>query len=71
MSEHFLTSAKAYAALLGAIVTGLLGTVAPASQTWQILTYVAAVLTAVVTFVVPNAPATPGEFKTGADLSGR
>ena len=51
-----MTAAKAYAALLGGIVTALLGTLPPDTKVWQILTFVAAVCTAVATFAVPNKP---------------
>jgi hypothetical protein len=49
-----LATAKAWAALVGGIVTALLATVPPQTQTWQILTYVAAVATAIATYAVPN-----------------
>lgn len=52
-----LKSAKAYAALIGAIVTALLGTVPPETTFWQMLTFVAAVCTAVATYSVRNADA--------------
>lgn len=48
--------AKAYAALIGGIVTALLGTIPPETKVWQILTFVAAVCTAIATFAVPNKP---------------
>ena len=50
-------AAKAWIALIGAVVTALLGTVPPDTTVWQVLTYASAVLTALVTFAVPNAPA--------------
>lgn len=53
-----LESAKAIASLVGAIVTALLGTQAPGSTTFTILTIVAAVATAVATYQVPNAEPT-------------
>lgn len=47
--------AKAYAALIGAVVTAVLGTVPPDTGIWQVLTVVAAVCTAVATYAIPNA----------------
>ena len=53
-------AAKAYVALLGAIVTALLGlSVIPVVGTWHTaLTIVSAILTAIVTYAVPNRPTT-------------
>ena len=56
MTDHILARAKAYAALVGAIVTAILGTVPPHTTAWTVLTAVAAIATAVATYVVPNAP---------------
>lgn len=55
--KKILESAKAVASLVGAIATALLATQAPDSQTFTVLTIVATVATAVVTWVVPNAEA--------------
>ena len=55
MSSHILAAAKAYCALVGSVVTAILGTVPPHTQLWTILTVAAAVLTAVATYAVPNA----------------
>lgn len=54
--NHFLVCAKAYAALVGSIVTGLLATVPPHTTVFTVLTFVAALATALVTFSVPNKP---------------
>jgi len=56
-----MSAAKAWVALLGAIVTALLGlSVIPAAGAWHTaLTIVAAVCTAVLTYVVPNQPYPP------------
>ena len=51
-----LTAAKAYAALIGSVITALLGTVPPHTPVWTVLTFVAAVCTAVATFRIPNKP---------------
>lgn len=56
-----LTAAKAYAALVGAVVTALLGTVPPHTTLWTVLTFAAAVCTAVATFSIPNKPKNPVE----------
>jgi uncharacterized membrane protein YuzA (DUF378 family) len=67
VSDHILARAKAYAALVGAVVTALLGTLPPHTQLWTVLTGVAAVATAVATYKIPNAatntdpPVGPGE----------
>jgi len=59
MSEHFLTRAKAYAAFAGAIVTALLGTFTADSPVGKVLTVVAVLATAIVTYRVPNADEAP------------
>lgn len=51
----FLPAAKSWAAFIGAIVTALLGTIAPDTQAFQVLTVIAAVATAVAVYSVPNA----------------
>jgi hypothetical protein len=56
MRTNLLANAKAYAALVGAICTGLLGVYAADSTTGQILTVLSIVATAVVTWRVPNTP---------------
>lgn len=55
--DKILPAAKSWAALLGAIVTALLGTVGPDDTLGQVLTALAAVLTAVAVYRVPNADA--------------
>jgi hypothetical protein len=55
MNEHVLANAKAYAALLGSVLTALLGTIPPQTQAWHILTAVSAVCTAVAVWRIPNA----------------
>lgn len=55
--KKILESAKAVASLVGAIVTALLATQAPDSSTFTTLTVIAAVASAIVTWVVPNAEA--------------
>lgn len=57
MTDHFLTRAKAYAALLGSVLTAVLGTVPPHTRLWTALTLAAAVATGVATYAVPNAKA--------------
>lgn len=54
MSQHFLENAKAYAALIGAVCTGLLGIYAHDSAVGQVLTVLSIIATAVVTWRVPN-----------------
>lgn len=54
MTDHILASAKAYAALIGAVCTGLLGIYAD-GQVGHVLTVLAAIATAVGTFTIPNA----------------
>lgn len=73
--KHFLLNAKAYAALVGAICTGLLGVYAADSTIGQVLTVLSIVATAVVTWTVPNAldisPSQPilGKAFTGGAFS--
>lgn len=50
MTDHILASAKAYAALIGAVLTALIG--ATDVPSW--VPVVAAVCTAVATYAVPN-----------------
>lgn len=54
------TAAKAWIALIGAIITGLLGLdVIPVVGIWHnILTIASAIVTAIVTYAVPNRGAT-------------
>jgi hypothetical protein len=56
MTDHFLTRAKAYAALIGSVLTVLAATLPsdPSTQKW--LGVVLALCTAVATFTVPNKP---------------
>ena len=56
MTDHFLTRAKAYAALIGSVLTALAATLPddPTTQRW--LGIAVAILTAVATFAVPNKP---------------
>jgi hypothetical protein len=54
-TNHVLTRAKAYAALIGSMLTAVLGTVPPHTQLWTALTVASAVLTAVATYTIPNA----------------
>lgn len=58
MTDHFRANLKAYAALLGAVATALLGTYATGSTLGDVLTIVVAIATAVGTWAVPNTPAT-------------
>jgi hypothetical protein len=53
-----LYAAKAYAALIGSVVTALLGTqVIPVEGAWHIgLTIASVILTAVATYEIPNKP---------------
>lgn len=53
---HVLAHAKAYAALVGSICTGLLGVYAADTGVGQVLTVLVIVATAVATWAVPNTP---------------
>lgn len=55
--QKILQSAKAVAALVGAVVTALLATQAPGSTAFTVLTIVSAAATALATYQVPNADA--------------
>ncbi len=55
--NKFLTAAKAWAALVGAVVSAVLATQAPGSVVYTVLTIVSVVATALATFRVPNADA--------------
>lgn len=54
MPTNALVTAKAYVALVGAVVTALLGTVTPDKDVYEWLTYAAAVCTAIATYAIPN-----------------
>lgn len=54
MNKHFLATAKAYAALVGALVVAALGVLTPDNVAFGVLTVASALLTAFVTFRVPN-----------------
>lgn len=56
MPAHFAQNAKAYAALVGSIVTVLLGVVPVSSQWHAVLVALGVVATAVATWRVPNSP---------------
>ena len=62
MNAHLLANAKAYAALVGSIVTALLAVYGPETQVGRVLTVVAVIATAIGTWAVPNTPAIPGDF---------
>lgn len=55
MNQHLLDNAKAYAALVGSIITAVLGTVPPHTTLFIVLTALSAVATAVATWRIPNA----------------
>jgi hypothetical protein len=57
--KHFMENAKAYASLVGAIATALLGVFAADSEVGKVLTIVSVVATAFVTWRVPNAERGP------------
>jgi len=59
MDTKMLVTAKAWVALLGAVVTALLGTVGPDTQLFDWLTGIAAVCTAILVYTVPNRGAPP------------
>lgn len=54
MTEKILTTAKAWAAFVGAILTALVGTLTPDDTGYRILTIVLAVVTAVAVYGIPN-----------------
>jgi len=57
MLDHIKSTAKAYTALLGSILTALLGVYGPETTVGQVLTVALAVVTAVATWAVPNTTA--------------
>jgi hypothetical protein len=57
MTDHVLERAKAYAALVGLIVTYLLGSIAAGSKLHTVLVVVGGLATVVATYKVPNKPA--------------
>jgi hypothetical protein len=56
MTEHLLTKAKAYVALVGSVATALLALYGPDTQVGHILTVVVALATAFSVHQVPNKP---------------
>jgi hypothetical protein len=50
-----MTSAKAYAALVGSLVTGLLGVYGPDTDVGKVLVVVGVIVTAISTWRIPNA----------------
>lgn len=54
--DHFLTRAKAYAALLGSILTVIGSTLPPDPEVQKWLGLGLALCTAVATFTIPNKP---------------
>lgn len=55
MNKHLLTNAKAYASLLGTVLTALSGVYTADSRVGHVVTAVLAVLTALGVWAVPNA----------------
>lgn len=53
--NKFLATAKAWAALVGAILTALVGTLTPDDPGFRVLTIVLAVVTALAVYRIPNA----------------
>jgi hypothetical protein len=66
MPTHFLIAAKAYVALIGAVVTALLAVYGPDTKVGQVLTIISVVATAVGTYAVPNADSAPDNSDPGA-----
>lgn len=56
MTDHILTRAKAYAALVGLVVTYLLGSIPADSKAHAILVVIGGLATVVATYTVPNKP---------------
>lgn len=54
MTDHFLTRAKAYAVLVGLVVTYLLGQIPADTRAHQILVLVGGLATVVATYALPN-----------------
>lgn len=54
MTDQILVTAKAWAALVGAILTALVGTLTPDDAGYRVLTIVLAVVTAIATYAIPN-----------------
>ncbi|HSV37428.1 MAG TPA: hypothetical protein VLI04_01590 [Nocardioidaceae bacterium] len=52
--DKFLATAKAWAALAGAILTALVGTLTPDTSLYKTLTIMLAVVTAVAVYGIPN-----------------
>lgn len=57
MTEKILATAKAWAALAGAILTAVVGTLSPDDAGYKALTLALAVVTAVAVYRIPNADA--------------
>jgi hypothetical protein len=56
VNAKLMETAKAWVALVGVIVTALLGTVAPDDDLFKWLTALAAICTAIAVYQVPNRP---------------
>lgn len=54
MTDHILTRAKAYAVLVGLVVTFLLGQIPAGTQLHQVLVVVGGLATVIGTYAVPN-----------------
>jgi hypothetical protein len=61
MTDHILTRAKAYAALVGSVVTALLGVYTADTQVGKVLTVLAVIATAITTYAAPNKDADQGD----------
>ena len=56
MIDKFLASAKAYAALIGAVLTAVAGTLGADTTPGKVVAIVLAVCTALATYAIPNKP---------------
>lgn len=54
--DHVLVNAKAYVALVGSLCVALLAVLGPNEQLFDVLSLIAALCTAFVTWRVPNKP---------------
>jgi hypothetical protein len=69
MSQKVLETAKFWVALVGIVVTALLGTVGKDDAAFDWLTAIAGVCTALGVYLVPNAPAPGGGSRVAGNES--
>jgi hypothetical protein len=68
MNQHIAANAKAYAALIGGILTAVLGSLTPESHAYKWVALGVAICTSITVWVVPNSGRKSGRANTSEEL---